>query len=73
MSQDEELVLTGVGLKVAFLGEKPATNYTVRELMLTDLEVRIIKHLALYISELQDHCPVGILPVLTLMGQKLQN
>ncbi|XP_065289387.1 tyrosine-protein phosphatase non-receptor type 1-like isoform X2 [Dermacentor albipictus] len=48
MSQDEELVLTGVGLKVAFLGEKPATNYTVRELMLTDLESgqkRVVLHL----------------------------
>lgn len=48
VSQDEELVFTGVGLKVAFLGEKPATNYTVRELMLTDLESgqkRVVLHL----------------------------
>ncbi|KAL3181291.1 hypothetical protein MRX96_008787 [Rhipicephalus microplus] len=48
MNLDEELVLTGVGLKVAFLGEKPATNYTVRELMLTDLESgqkRVVLHL----------------------------
>lgn len=35
---EDELLLTSVGLKVTFLSEKPATNYTVRELMLTDLE-----------------------------------
>lgn len=35
---DEELVLPSVGLKVTFLSEKPASNYTVRELLLTDLQ-----------------------------------
>ncbi|XP_029837691.2 tyrosine-protein phosphatase non-receptor type 2 isoform X1 [Ixodes scapularis] len=45
---DEELVLPSVGLKVTFLSEKPATNYTVRELLLTDLqggESRVVQQL----------------------------